>query len=105
MSNSTDHNERVERVTKLLELLIAQMVSYHNHKETMAHAALLVALAVSATVMSTSSWPPSWVPALSNSSKEVTVLGVTVIWLVIHVYMRWQLRNRRVAAQCVASTG
>jgi hypothetical protein len=102
MSNSTNHEERVNRVKQLLELRMSQMQSYHNHKETMAHAALLVALAVSGAVISASSWPPSWVPSLSISNKVVTILIVTGIWLLIHVYMRWQLRNRRLAAQYVA---
>jgi hypothetical protein len=102
MSNNTNHEERINRVKQLLELRMSQMQSYHNHKETMAHAALLVALAVSGAIISTSPWPPSWVPSLSISNKVVAFLIVTLIWLLIHVYMRWQLRNRRVAAQYVA---
>ncbi|MBI4189365.1 MAG: hypothetical protein HY525_02365 [Betaproteobacteria bacterium] len=93
---------RIKRITDFLELRLSQMHSYHNHKETMAHAAILVALAFVGAVLSSSQWPPQWIPPVQVSSRGVAALGVTMIWLVIHVYMRWQMRNRRVAALYVA---
>ena len=93
---------RIKRITDFLELRLSQMHSYHNHKETMAHAAILVALAFVGAVLSSSTWPPQWIPPLQVSSRGVAAVGVTMVWLVIHVYMRWQMRNRRVAALYVA---
>lgn len=86
-------------MTKFLELRLDHMQSYHDHKETMAHAALLVALAVAGCVLTTSEWPPKWVPAIYIPGKWVALLGLTVVWIPIHWYLRWQLKNRRVAAQ------
>jgi hypothetical protein len=104
MGNAVPGNSesRIKRVTAFLELRMSQMHSYHDHKETMAHAALLVALAYVGAILSTDPWPPSWVPAVSVSQGVVAMSGTIAVWLFIHVYMRWQLRNRRVAAQYVA---
>ena len=99
MSNDVQQQERVDRVIKLLELRLDHMQGYHDHKETMAHAALLVALAVVGFVLTSSDWPPKWVPAIYIPSKWVALLGLTVVWLIIHWYLRWQLGRRRVAAQ------
>ena len=99
MSDNIQDKEQVDRVTKLLELRLDHMQGYHDHKETMAHAALLVALAVAGFVLTSAEWPPKWVPPVYIPAKWVALLGLTVVWLIIHWYLRWQLRNRRVAAQ------
>ncbi len=99
----SDREERAKRVTDFLVLRMSQMHSYHNHKETMAHAATLVTLALVAAVLSTTPWPPQWVPAFRIPSKTVAFVGVTAPWCFIHVYMRWQLRHRREAAIYVAA--
>lgn len=99
MSNGVQEKEYFDRVIKLLELRLDHMQGYHDHKETMAHAALLVALAVAGFVLTASDWPPKWVPAIYIPSKWVALLGLTIVWLMIHRYLRWQLRNRRGAAQ------
>lgn len=93
---------RIKRITDFLELRLSQMHSYHNHKETMAHAAILVALAFVGAVLSSSPWPPQWIPPVQVSSRGVAAVAVTIVWLVIHVNMRWQMRARRVAALYVA---
>ena len=99
----TDGEERIKRVTELLVLRTSQMHTYHNHKETMAHAAILVTLVLVAAVLSTKPWPPEWVPAFRIPSKAVAFVGVAALWFFIHIYMRWQLRNRRAAAIYVAA--
>lgn len=93
---------RIERVTAFLELRMSQMHSYHDHKETMAHATILVALAYVGAIISSTNWPPDWVTTVCVSSDVVAALGALAVWFFIHVYMRWQLRNRRVAALYVA---
>jgi len=74
---------RVNRAEKLVEHLIAEMEIYHGHKETTAHV-----------------WPPDWVPGLSLvlCPRRMAFLGLSVLWGLLHVYIRWQLRNRRAAA-------
>ena len=92
-----DLESRIKRVTAFLEIRMSQMHSYHDHKETMAHAAMLVALAYVGAIISSVTWPPTWVPAVCVSTGYVAMAGAMTVWLFIHVYMRWQLRNRRVA--------
>ena len=97
--------EKAERVTEFLTLCMGQMHSYHDHKERMAHAAVLVQLALVGAVLSTTHWPPQWVSAISIPSWvswAVASLGVAALWWLTHIYMRWQLKNRRVAAIYVA---
>jgi hypothetical protein len=96
-------NDKVTRMIDFLNLRMSQMHSYHDHKENMAHAAVVVAIGLVGTVLGTQIWPPSWVHSLCVSSKAMASIGAVTVWLFIHVYMRWQLRNRRVAAIYVAS--
>jgi len=69
----------------------------------MAHAALVVALGYVGAVISIDIWPPNWIPNTCAARETIAMLGAMIGWLIIHVYMRWQLRNRRVAALYVAS--
>jgi hypothetical protein len=88
-------NKRISRAEKLLEHLISENESYHNHKEIMAHAGLLVMLALCGGIISVKEWPPTWVPQLHLSSEWVTFLLFFLLWLLLHIYIRWQLRHRR----------
>lgn len=99
---SDEAESRVKRATALLEQRMSQMHSYHDHKETMAHAALLVALAYVGAIASVQSWPPDWIPTVCAHRNVAAMIGAMAGWLFIHVYMRWQLRNRRAAALYVA---
>lgn len=99
---------RVERVDKLLEHLLADYSSYHNHKENMAHAILLVQLAVFGAVASTSPWPPAWVSdvtvSFTISKNWLASLAVFAVWALSHFLLRWQLQRRRWAALRYAGT-
>jgi hypothetical protein len=98
----TEELESRIKLTALLESRMSQMHSYHDHKETMAHAAVVVVLAYVGGVISIQKWPPEWVPTICASRDSVALAGAMAVWLFIHVYLRWQLRNRRVAALYVA---
>ncbi|MHC4440198.1 MAG: hypothetical protein ACYS3S_22835, partial [Planctomycetota bacterium] len=97
-SNTQNHDKLLTQVKELMLLRLSQMHSYHDHKETMAHAGLLVGLVLLGSVLGASSWPPSWVPDIQIPARFVAMFGVCLLWLLIHIYVRWQLRNRRVAA-------
>ena len=79
-------------------ILLSDISVYHNHKETMAHAAFLVEVALFGAIMTMTKWPPDWVPSICISEKTVTVAGIFIVWSTIHIFMRWQLRKRRDAA-------
>ena len=75
--------------------------SYHSHKETSAHATFLVEAGLFGALWTTS--------ALGDLMKVVPnpciVVPVSVffVWCLFHVLLRWQLRNRRIAALQVAT--
>lgn len=95
----TDEVEtRLTAYRRLLEHLLTQSETAHNHKETMAHAGILVQVAVLAGVLSLKSWPPPWVPELRLAPGLLAGVGFVLSWLLVHVFIRWQLRNRRADA-------
>jgi len=101
-----DVSARVRRAEELVVHLIARMEIYHAHKETMAHSGLLVMLALLGGVISATPWPPRWVPhqlripllSIVLSQRWVTFIGLLLLWLSLHIYIRWQLGYKREAA-------
>ena len=92
---------RNDRLEKYTYLLLSDASTYHNHKETMAHAAFLVEVALFGAIMTMNKWPPAWIPSSYVSARILAFIGFFIIWIIIHVFIRWQLRNRRWAAiQC-----
>jgi len=89
---------RIGRAEKLVGHLIAEAETYHSHKETMAHAGLLVMLALLGGVLTANQWPPAWVPTLSLSPRCVAFFGLAFTWFLLHIYVRSQLRYKRAAA-------
>jgi hypothetical protein len=68
--------------------------TYHNHKETLAIAGITFQLTTFGTALISKEWPP-FPPYL-------TFALITVAWLLILVYLKWQLRRRRWAAVRIA---
>lgn len=89
------------------EMLRDHCAEYHNHKETMAHAALVIQLGLFAWIMMADVWPPKWVNDINiyiHMPKEWVTLAVySLIWLTIFGYTMWQFLNRRRGALLVAS--
>lgn len=98
-----DYSDRVKKALKLIEISLPLESAYHDHKETMAHVGMAIQIAFCTGVITLQEWPPNWIG-------EFSILGLSVspqlssfcclfsIWLLIHVFVRWQLRNRRYAA-------
>lgn len=95
-------DERVKRAERFIDRLLADLNSYHNHKETMAHAGLLVMIAVVGGIASLETWPPKWMSALALKLNldphTIGIVAVVSFWVILHLYIRWQLRQRRWAA-------
>jgi hypothetical protein len=90
----------VGRATAFVFHLRDQYRSYHDHKESMAYAGAALYVAAFGTALVSKDWPPFWGPA----SKQLAVVTVTVAWLAMLFYQKWQLRRRRWAALRVAAT-
>lgn len=92
----------VKRASDFARSVMSNNLSYHNHKESMGHAALLIQVAIFGAIMTVDYWPPTWIPAniqiqIQISAKTITFLGIFTLWLAIHLYIRWQLRQRRIS--------
>lgn len=96
MDNSKE--TKIDKYTKLFEILITQNRTYHDHKETMAHAALALQLAIITWIVSQDIWPPVWINNECISANTLSIVGFMIIWTITHVFIRWQLRNRRSSA-------
>lgn len=88
----------MKNIRPFLELMLGQSETYHNHKETIAHAGMALQLAFAAGIISVGTWPPDWVTEVRLSPRFLSASAVAAIWFLIHVFVRWQLRNRRWAA-------
>lgn len=84
MSNDNDVNIRAIYTAK---------GAYHNHKETMAHAGLLLLVAIFGYVMTAEQWPPCWV-----DSDLIFFIGISLVLTLVYMFIRWQLIHRRSAA-------
>ncbi len=85
---------KINSSTHLLELMLSQTDTYHHHKETMANAGMVTQIAVVSGVLSLNKEQLGWVQTWCVPPVVMFIL----IWLLIHVFIRWQLRNRRWAA-------
>ncbi len=73
--------------------------TYHNHKEQMAYSIFALQGAFFIGLFLLGNWPPG-VEALN---REVLTFIFIVTWLLFHFALRFQLRNRRIAAILVSA--
>jgi len=67
--------------------LLAHYGGYHNHKETLAHAAMAAMLAFTIGVIAWDEWPPTcW-----NVKGVALRVGVLGVWAGLYVYMGFEL--------------
>jgi len=93
-----ENDNKTEKYIKLFEILISQNRTYHNHKETMAHAVLAIQLAIFTWIISPNNWPPVWINDIYISANCLSLIGFIILWIFTHIFIRWQLRNRRSSA-------
>jgi hypothetical protein len=99
----------IERAIGFCSNALGHYSSYHDHKESMAYAGAGLQIALFGYIMMAEQWPPCWLNSVVISHIEIppkclTFGIVTLLWLLIHIYIRWQLRKRRMAAIEVAGT-
>lgn len=90
-------NQKFDRAQQFLQHSLPETSKYNTHKENMAHAGFLLEVALLGSIMSIEEWPPTWM--LENlfgfSDWTVAFIIVSLIWLGMHLFIRWQLRKRR----------
>jgi len=82
----SDNNEKKRQIKEMAEKIWTKTAAYHQHKEIMAHAGLAAEIALVTVVLVFDFW------------LGISRIFILLIWLIIHIYMRWQLRCRRWAA-------
>ena len=75
-----------------------RFADFRDSKETMAFAGLAVFLGAVSTALVSRDWPP----VFAQGRPWLVILAFAVLWLLVAVYLRYQLRNRRWAALRVA---
>ena len=99
MNSKNSSSSGEENQTKDLEsvrALLAFKGRYHDHKETMAHAAILIQLGILAVLFRMDSWAP-----LDSSRRLLVMAFYILMWAIVSWYMLWQLDNRKEAAEDV----
>ena len=99
-SNAID-NTYQDNEMKFVSMLREHYANYHNHKETMSHAGLLVQLGLFTFIISLRKWPPTWCPDVHVPSEWSAFIVYTFLWLLITLYIGWQLSNRREASEYI----
>jgi len=86
------------RAIAFAALLVDRYRSYHDHKETMAYGGTTLFIAGVVATITADKWPPQWLA----SSKCLLTAFITGVWLIVLVFVKWQLRRRRWAAMRLA---
>ncbi len=89
-SRNNQSSDKLDRWQHFLELKINHAGNFRNHYETMANVGVTIQIGLFAGIL-------TWhIPYLL--SHWVVAFWFVIIWLLIHVFVRWQLRNRRFEA-------
>ena len=62
------------------------MSDYHNHKENMANAGILVQISLFGAVVTESIWPPNWVAHNFSTPEVWTFLAYFMLWGLVHIH-------------------
>lgn len=87
-----------ERATAFALHLSDRYRAYHDHKESMAYAAITLYIAAFTSALISDKWPPDW----GRSTRVLAVLAITGVWFLFLSFVKWQLRRRRWSAIRIA---
>lgn len=93
--------KKIEKIQRWLEVMSSQFANYHNHKESMAHAIFAVELAWLGFFLGGAVFPEWSVNLIAKGEFYVVFLIVLLVSWLIHIFLLWQLRMRRVASAWV----
>lgn len=82
------------RQADILKLLLELNSVYHNHKEQMALSIFGLEAAFFVGLFLLGSWPPD----VMKMQRRPMVVIFVLVWAMFHLALRYQLRNRRLAA-------
>jgi hypothetical protein len=80
----------------LVKMLLSNYAPLHIHKENMAYAGILLQFGLFGTIMKAEQWPPYWLQC-----EFFALILFFVAWLLIHMFIGWQLNKRRLYAKII----
>jgi len=97
--NPSTNTERVERASGFVEAMLGREAAYHQHKEAAAYAGITLFAGIAGTAVVSKAWPPEW----GTYTTTLAIGAATFLWVVILIFLRFQLTRRRWAALRVAA--
>lgn len=90
---NNDYSYSLDKLEKLATNVFSDLSSYQDHKENMANAGFLFQFTLLSGFITQRD-------LITNLFKPKCTLSLLIIatWLIIHLFIRWQLRNRKKAA-------
>lgn len=85
----------MDSLIECLKVTLPVNAAYHHHKESMAHACAALEIGILAWVMTKDGWK------LLQMTAGFTCF--VILWALLHLYLRWELRNRRIASVRITS--
>jgi len=92
------NGEAKKQLQEFVSQALARYVTYHDAKENMALAGITLFLAAGATILVAKDWPSSFL----SGTGSISIIALSLVWLLVSLYLRFQLRRRRWAALRVA---
>ncbi len=77
-----------------IRALLNHKGQYHDHKETLAHASIVIQLGILAFVLKM-----DYLQQSERWDKQLHFVGYILLWAIVSGYMAWQLNNRRQASE------
>ncbi len=87
--------DKENQIKSFIEYLLERYDSYHHQKENVSHAGILLQVTVFATIMAISQ-VDGWFGSIEIL--WIKILGFSLIWFLLHIFIRVQLRLKRWAA-------
>lgn len=88
-----------DRARDFVRAIMDYYETYHHHKEVMAYAGLTLYAGAVGTILLTDHWPPLWFMPSATCRKYVAGAALFLVFLLAMLFVSWQLRLRRLAAQ------
>lgn len=91
--------KRIECASAFVFDMLNRAATYHQHKESAVYAGITLFAGVAGAGTISGTWPPDW----GRYSVPLALGAVTLLWLVVLMFLRFQLTRRRWAALRVAA--
>lgn len=84
-----EEDNKANRTRQFARDLLSFETNYYNHKETRAHACLVLQMAIFAQMMTEDGWA---------IIRNINLFLFIILWSIPYLYVRWELRKRRFSA-------